>query len=94
MGKTQTLADHAGAPQPSPPNSPLIFANGERVAGEEAELEVAGNSTVELSWDRPDDNGAAIDFYQVEVEGLESNTTNVTLISSEAPRVLRLGRVN
>ena len=65
------------------------------MVGEEAELELTGNSTtVELSWDRPDDNGAVIDYYRLEVVSLETNSTNVTLVSGEGRRVARLGRVN
>ena len=82
-------------PQPSPPDRPVLFADGERMVGEEAELELTGNSTtVELSWDRPDDNGAVIDYYRLEVVSLETNSTNVTLVSGEGRRVARLGRVN
>ena len=79
-------------PQPSPPHRPVLFLNGEKV--EEEELEVSANSSLELSWDRPETNGAPIDFYRVEEAVLETNNTNVTLVSSDGQRLCRLGETN
>ena len=79
-------------PQPSPPHRPVLFLNGENV--EETELEGSANSSLELSWDRPETNGAPIDFYRVEEAVLETNRTNVTLVSSDGQRVCRLGETN
>ena len=58
-------------------------------------VEVAGNSSTELSWERPESNGANIDFYRVEQSRLtETNrTVAVSLVSSSDQRLVTLGNV-
>ena len=78
-------------PQPSTPDSPVIFINGERL--EDTVVEVSGNSTTELSWERPESNGANIDFYRLEQSRLDetNRTVAVSLVSSDGQRVVSLG---
>ena len=91
-------------PQPSTPDTPVIFINGQRLedtldTAEDSVVEVSSNSSTELSWERPESNGASIDFYRVEqsrvgegeVEGETNRTVGVTLVSSSAQRAVTLG---
>ena len=91
-------------PQPSTPDTPVIFVNGERLAEavtslEDIVVEVSGNSSTELSWERPESNGANIDFYRLEQSrpgetDRRAGTARVSLVSSEDQRVLSLsGRI-
>ena len=85
-------------PQPSTPDSPVIFINGQRLEDrvEDTVVEVEANSSTELSWERPESNGASIDFYRVEQSRLgETNrTVAVALVSSSAQRGVRLGNIS
>ena len=60
---------------------------------EDTVVEVEANSSTELSWERPESNGASIDFYRVEQSRLEeaNRTVAVSLVSSEGQRVVTLG---
>ena len=92
-------------PQPSTPDTPVIFINGQRLedtldtvdTAEDSVVEVSSNSSTELSWERPESNGASIDFYRVEQsrvgegEGETNRTVGVTLVSSSAQRAVTLG---
>ena len=85
-------------PQPSTPDTPSIFINGESLEEDSTGttvVEVAGNSSTELSWERPESNGANIDFYRVEQSRLtETNrTVAVSLVSSSDQRLVTLGNV-
>ena len=85
-------------PQPSTPDTPSIFINGESLEEDSlgtTVVEVTGNSSTELSWERPESNGANIDFYRVEQSRLtETNrTVAVSLVSSSDQRLVTLGNV-
>ena len=54
-------------PQPGPPAPPRLYLGPARetqlTSGQQLQLE-ANTTSLQLSWDRPEDNGAAVDLYR------------------------------
>ena len=52
-------------PKPGPPDSPMLYVDNVDVITME-EVIMLDNFTLELSWEAAADNGAAVDYYQLE----------------------------
>lgn len=58
-------------PKPRPPDTPIPFINSKAVILSD-EIIMLENQTLNVTWNSPNDNGAAIDYYEVEYEFLKT----------------------
>ena len=54
-------------PKPAPPDKPILYVDNVDIISME-EVIMLDNCTVDISWEISDDNGAPVDYYQLEYQ--------------------------